>query len=211
MAEPLEPYHDWPSLELAIKAAARKSAAEAGPGVSAATVDAKIRQARFDRFLSRVFADGEASEWLLKGGMSVLARVPRSRTTRDVDLAALKAVHLDGAERAHTELVSVDPGDQITFRLIRSIPIGRGQNQPGVAMRRYVFTCMDADTDMHVETVDVVIGPAPDRRGGGRGTSQPALPAPTAHHSSLSALPDGRSDRRQGLRHDGNQLPRPTT
>jgi hypothetical protein len=34
------------------------------------------RQARFDRFLSRVFAKGERSEWLLKGGMSMLARVP---------------------------------------------------------------------------------------------------------------------------------------
>ncbi|HNQ08080.1 MAG TPA: nucleotidyl transferase AbiEii/AbiGii toxin family protein [Tetrasphaera sp.] len=100
---------------------------------------------------------------MLKGGIRVLARVPRSRTTRDVDLPALKAVDLDGAERALTELVPVDLGDHLTFRVIRSIPIGRGQNQPGVAMRRYVFACMDADTDMHVETVtvDVVIGPPP--------------------------------------------------
>jgi len=53
------------SLELAIKDAAKKAAAHAGPGVSAASVDAQIRQARFDRFLSRVFAEGERSEWLL--------------------------------------------------------------------------------------------------------------------------------------------------
>ncbi len=44
-------YADWRSLELAIKDAAKKAAREAGPGVSAATVDAQIRQARFDRFL----------------------------------------------------------------------------------------------------------------------------------------------------------------
>jgi hypothetical protein len=72
----------------------------AGPGVGAASVDAQIRQARFDRFLSRVFAEGEWSEWLLKGGMSMLARVPRSRTTKDVDHAALRAPDLAEAERA---------------------------------------------------------------------------------------------------------------
>ena len=54
-----------------------------GDRTSAATVDAQIRQARFDRFLLRVFADGEESEWLLKGGMSMLAREPRARTTKD--------------------------------------------------------------------------------------------------------------------------------
>lgn len=59
-------YADWRSVELAIKDAAKKAAREAGPGVSAATVDAQIRQARFDRFLSRVFAAGEQSEWLLR-------------------------------------------------------------------------------------------------------------------------------------------------
>jgi hypothetical protein len=80
-----EGYGDWRSLELAIKDAAKKAARQAGPGTSAASVDAQIRQARFDRFLSRVFAEGEQSEWLLKGGMSMLARVPRSRTTKDVD------------------------------------------------------------------------------------------------------------------------------
>jgi len=79
-----EAYGDWRSLELAIKDAAKKAASQAGPGVSAASVDAQVRQARFDRFLSRVFAEGEQSEWLLKGGMSMLARVPRSRTTKKV-------------------------------------------------------------------------------------------------------------------------------
>ena len=106
-----ERYADWRSLELAIKDAAKKAAQHAGPGVSAASVDAKIRQARFDRFLSRVFAHGERSEWLLKGGMSMLARVSRSRTTKDVDLAAQQAPNLAEAERDLTELVGVELGD----------------------------------------------------------------------------------------------------
>jgi len=158
-----EGYRDWRSLELAIKDAAKKVAQQAGPGVSAATVDAQIRQARFDRFLSRVFAEGEESEWLLKGGMSMLARVPRSRTTKDMDLAAQQATDLAEAERVLADLVDVDLGDHLTFRLIRSTPTGLGDNQPGVATRRYIFACIDVDHDTQIDTVtvDVVVGPPP--------------------------------------------------
>lgn len=163
MADKTETYGDWRSLELAIKDAAKKAAAEAGPKVSAATVSAQIKQARFDRFLSRVFADGENSEWLLKGGMSMLARVPRSRTTKDVDLASLHATDVAEAEQALTKLVAADLGDHLTFRLIRTAPTGQGDNQPGVATRRFVFACIETTNDIEVETitVDVVVGPAP--------------------------------------------------
>jgi hypothetical protein len=158
-----EGYGDWRSLELAIKDAAKKAARDAGPGISAATVDAQIRQARFDRFLSRVFSAGEESEWLLKGGMSVLARVPRSRTTKDVDLASQQAADLAEAERALAEPVDVDLGDHLTFRLIRSSPTGLGENQPGLAARRYIFACIDVDHDTQIDTVtvDVVVEPPP--------------------------------------------------
>jgi Nucleotidyl transferase AbiEii toxin, Type IV TA system len=156
-------YADWRSLELAIKEAAKRAAQQAGPGVSAATIDAQIRQARFDRFLCRVFAQGERSEWLLKGGMSMLARVPHSRTTKDMDLAAQEAADLADAERALAALVNVDHGDHLTFRLIRSMPTGLGDNQPGVATRRYIFACIDADhgTQIDTATVDIVVGPPP--------------------------------------------------
>lgn len=156
-------YGDWRSLELAIKDAAKKAAQEAGSGISAATVDAQVRQARYDRFLSRVFAEGEASEWMLKGGLSILARVPRSRTTKDVDLAAQHAADLGEAERALSALVAVDLGDHLTFRLVRSVPTGLGDNQPGVATRRLVYACLDIDHDTRIDTVtvDVAVGPAP--------------------------------------------------
>lgn len=156
-------YGDWRSLELAIKDAAKKAARDAGPSVSAATVDAQIRQARFDRFLSRVFVDGEQSEWLLKGGMSVLARVPRSRTTKDMDLASHRPADLAEAERALVDLVAVDLGDHLTFRLVRSMQTGLGENQPGLETRRYVFACIDVDHDTQIDTVqvDVAVGPPP--------------------------------------------------
>lgn len=163
MAEHGEGYGDWRSLELAMKDAAKKAAAQADPRIKAAQVNSQIKQARFDRFLSRVFAEGEQSEWLLKGGVSMLARVPRSRTTKDVDLASLHAADLTEAERALSELVAVDLGDHLTFRLIRSAPTGQGENQPGVATQRLVFACIETADDIQVDTitVDVVVGPAP--------------------------------------------------
>jgi len=53
-------YGDRRSLAPAIKDATTTAARDAGPGISAATVDAQIRQARFDRFLSRVFPLGRS-------------------------------------------------------------------------------------------------------------------------------------------------------
>lgn len=123
-------YADWRSIELAIKDAAKKAARSVGPGVSAVTVDAQIRQARFDRFLSRVFAQGDESEWMLKGGMSMLARVARARTTKDLDLASPGASDMTEAQNALSELVGADLGDHLTFRLVRSLPTGLGDNQP---------------------------------------------------------------------------------
>jgi hypothetical protein len=145
------------------RSAARKAAQQAGAGVSAATVDAQVRQARYDRFLSRVFAEGEACEWLLKGGLSMLARVPRSRTTKDIDLALHQAADLGRAEQALSALVSADLGDHLTFRLVRSLPTGLGDTQPGVETRRLVYACLDIDHDAQVDTVavDVVVGPPP--------------------------------------------------
>jgi hypothetical protein len=52
--------------------------------------------------------------------------VPRSRTTKDVDLAALHASDLAEAERALAALAEVDLGDHLTFRLVRSAPTGLG-------------------------------------------------------------------------------------
>ncbi|TCC35622.1 nucleotidyl transferase AbiEii/AbiGii toxin family protein [Kribbella speibonae] len=153
-----QPYGDWQSLSRAIKDAAKK-AVETG---AATDVDALIRQAYFDRFLTRVFAAGADSGWLLKGGVSMLARVPRTRATKDVDLAS-SADDLDEAENALKLCVDVDMGDHLTFRLSARRPTGLGDNQPGVATRRLVFSCFDAETGRRIGDVpvDLVVGPAP--------------------------------------------------
>jgi nucleotidyltransferase AbiEii toxin of type IV toxin-antitoxin system len=82
MSAELEPYPSAAGVEAAIKDAARKAAA-ADPSLP---VNERIRLEYFNRFLSRVFSEGDGSEWLLKGGTGMLARVPSTRTTLDIDL-----------------------------------------------------------------------------------------------------------------------------
>jgi hypothetical protein len=89
-------YGSWTAIAQAIKAAATRARAE---GVTSQDVAAQIAQARQDRFLSRVFADGAQPDWLLKGGGAMLARVPHTRATKDVDLAA-RIGDLDEAQAA---------------------------------------------------------------------------------------------------------------
>ncbi len=93
----------------------------------------------------------------------MLARVPDSRTTKDVDLAARGTTDLEEAERQLSALVAIDLGDHLTFRLTRSLPTGAGENQPGLATRRFIYACLDVDTSAQIDTVtvDVVVGPAP--------------------------------------------------
>ncbi|MDR0594411.1 MAG: nucleotidyl transferase AbiEii/AbiGii toxin family protein, partial [Bifidobacteriaceae bacterium] len=77
-----EGYDNWRAVEMAIKSAAIR-AHEADPRL---LVSDLIRQAYYDRFLTRVFWEGEASQWVLKGGGGMLARVPNARRTLDADL-----------------------------------------------------------------------------------------------------------------------------
>lgn len=78
----VERYASSGAVESAIKDAAKK-AHEADPNRQVGDL---IRQAHYDRFLCRVFAEGDESEWVLKGGNGILARVPNARRTQDVDI-----------------------------------------------------------------------------------------------------------------------------
>jgi predicted nucleotidyltransferase component of viral defense system len=44
------------------------------------------RQVAFDRFLARVFANGESRSFVLKGGYALELRLQTARTTKDIDL-----------------------------------------------------------------------------------------------------------------------------
>ena len=69
-------------VESAIKDAANKAAV----AYASLDVNKRIQLEYFNRFLSRVFSEGAESEWVLKGGTGILARVPSTRSTRDIDL-----------------------------------------------------------------------------------------------------------------------------
>ena len=97
-----EPYKDPRSVEMAIKEAVRAMHA-ADPAVS---VGERIRQAHFDRLLCRVFSQGAHSDWVLKGGTGMLARIPNTRATRDIDLFAT-GYSLDQALAALRQLAAV--------------------------------------------------------------------------------------------------------
>jgi len=98
------------AVEMAIKEAA-KAANLSDPSRQ---INDLIRQAHYDRFLCRVFSDGEDSEWVLKGGSGMLARVPNARRTLDADL------YLDGYDKDHAladlrRLAAIDLCDFFRF------------------------------------------------------------------------------------------------
>lgn len=73
------------------------------------------RQFLLQRLLARVFADPEGP-WVLKGGTSLLIRLPGARHSRDIDL-----LHIDASpDEAVAELQDLsgrDAGDQLRFVL----------------------------------------------------------------------------------------------
>lgn len=133
MTEP-GPYATAAGVEAAIKAAARKAAA-ADPSLN---VNQRIRLQYFDRFLCRVFSEGADSEWLLKGGTGMLARVPSTRSTLDIDL------YRDGftPDQALTDLrrlADVDLEDHFRFVYSEHSDSIGGEQQPYTDGYRVIF------------------------------------------------------------------------
>lgn len=75
-----EPYKSAAGVEAAI----RDTACRAFAADKSMSTQERIRQEYFRRFLSRVFSEQDDSEWLLKGGTGVLARVASGRRTTDL-------------------------------------------------------------------------------------------------------------------------------
>jgi hypothetical protein len=103
-----------------VEAAIKQAANAASANDSSINVNERIRQEHFRRVLSRVFAGGERSEWLLKGGTGVLARVPSARATKDVDLYRA-GYTLDQALDDLRQLVKVDLADHFRFEYVSHV------------------------------------------------------------------------------------------
>lgn len=124
MDEP-EPYATAKGVEDAIKAAAKR----ASTYDPALTTSERIRLEYFNRFLSRVFSDGPDSEWVLKGGTGMLARVASTRATRDIDLYR-DGYGVDEAVEDLRRLAARDLGDHFQFVYTGHRAILAGEAQP---------------------------------------------------------------------------------
>ena len=130
----IAPYADGKGVESAIKAAAQKAQAD-DPSL---TISERIRLEYFNRFLSRVFSEGPDSEWMLKGGTGMLARVPSTRATRDIDLYR-GGYGLDEAVADLRRLAEVDLGDHFRFVYTGHHEILTGEAQPYTEAYRVQF------------------------------------------------------------------------
>ena len=97
------------AFDRAIKKAVKSSGADSGEG---------YRQALRDRFLCRVFADGNDS-FVLKGGSGLLARIPNARATRDLDFATSEKCSVEDALDEMVRIASIDLGDWCRFVLTK--------------------------------------------------------------------------------------------
>lgn len=119
-----EPYKSAAAVEAAIRDAARNAFAA---DKSMSTQD-RIRQEYFRRFLSRIFSERDDSDWLLKGGTGVLARVASGRRTTDIDLFRDHKT-LDGALAELIRLASIDLDDFFRFVYTRHRSVVGGDRQ----------------------------------------------------------------------------------
>lgn len=96
-------------FDRALKRAVRQAGGDSG---------ARFRQALRDRFLCRVFKDGNR-KFVLKGGSSMLARIPDARATRDIDFGLLAPMRAPEVVDELVRLASVDLGDYCRFELAK--------------------------------------------------------------------------------------------
>ncbi|WP_036923506.1 nucleotidyl transferase AbiEii/AbiGii toxin family protein [Propionicicella superfundia] len=139
-------YPDSAGVEAAIKAAA-KSAHDADPTRQTGDL---IRQAHYDRFLCRVFSGSDASEWVLKGGTGMLARIPTARRTLDADLYRA-GYDKDQALADLRRLAELDLGDHFRFVYREHHEILADDTQPYMDGYRVTF-----DAYLGVKLVDTI-------------------------------------------------------
>lgn len=150
MTEP-EKYGSPAAVESAINAAARRASA-VDPSL---TVQERVRLEYFNRFLSRIFSEPDSTEWMLKGGTSMLARVPSARTTVDVDLFRANR-SIDTALEDLRRLAAVDLGDFFRFEYLDHSSVAGGDQQTyteGYGVRFEVYVGIKRKGPLHVDLV----------------------------------------------------------
>ncbi|ROS22179.1 nucleotidyltransferase AbiEii toxin of type IV toxin-antitoxin system [Rathayibacter sp. PhB127] len=151
MSDTTDGYRDGTAAGAAIRAAAQRSTQGRSP-----SIDALIRQTTFDRFLCRVFAVDDGA-FVLKGGTGMLARMPRGRSTRDIDLAATDQ-DLETAVAELIERTSLDLGDHFRFVFTTRTTQIEGDNQPYTSGCRLAFDSYLGVTPRGTVNIDLAVG-----------------------------------------------------
>lgn len=153
MTKQSEPYVTARGVEAAIRDAAKRAAA-ADPSLDA---NKRIQLEYFNRFLSRVFSEGTESEWVLKGGVGMLARVPSTRSTRDVDLYR-RGFTIGQALEDLRRLAAIDLGDYFRFEYVSSSPTIGTDAQPYTDGYRVAFRVFIGVMSRGTLQVDLAVG-----------------------------------------------------
>lgn len=145
-------YKTYRAMEQAVKAAAKSSGRD---------VNKAIQAFYHDRFLCRIFSSSEPL-FILKGGQSMLARVPNARETRDIDLLG-RTSSLEEALSNLVEAASIDLGDFIEFRFKSKRPTDTSQDyRSGYTV---AFETWLGGTAMKgVVSIDLVVDSTPPRK-----------------------------------------------
>ncbi|TFD34988.1 hypothetical protein E3T37_16155 [Cryobacterium sp. TMT2-10] len=198
-----DPYPDGRAVLSAITEKAR-AAHRSGVGSS---VQSLIELAVFDRFLCRVFSLDDCP-FALKGGTSMLARLPQSRSTTDVDLETAE-MSIDAAIAQLASAASIDLGDHFEFRYVSHRDTG-GPNQPELHAASITFsvTVRGAGTRNPLRVDLAIHTRTPCRTPGHPYSSIPARHVAPGTGRGLPGHRGRRPDRRQGVR-DPIDLPRP--
>jgi hypothetical protein len=149
----VEPYRTGVAVERAISDAARRTK------TVGRDTNRLVREAIFDRFLCRVFAE-ESETFVLKGGTGMLARIPTARTTLDIDLAA-KERTLDAAVAALRAAAAIDLGDHFRFQYRDMQPLLEGEGQPYTDGARIRFDTYIGAAKKDGISIDLVLGHTP--------------------------------------------------
>ena len=148
-----EPYPDARAVEMAIKTAAQATFVVD----SSVSVSERIRQAYFDRLLCRVFSEGPSSQWVLKGGTGMRARVPNARATMDIDLF-VNGYTLDQALVRLRALASLDLSVYLRFEYLKHTESLAGDQQPYANGFRVTFQVFLGTKRLNDVSVDLVAG-----------------------------------------------------
>lgn len=148
-----ESYTTPRGVEAAIKEAA-KIGAQADPSLDTSK---RIQLEYFNRFLSRIFSEGEGSEWVLKGGTSILARIPSTRSTRDIDLYC-QGFTLDQALEDLKRLAKTNLSDHFRFEYVSHEVALAADTQPYTDGYRVSFNIFIGVTKKGSVQIDLAIG-----------------------------------------------------